>query len=344
MKTTRRYGMTAIALFVALAIAVPEVAHAVGTAAGTPISNQASVDFKVGGVDQTTVTSVAASFTVDKKVDLTVAAGAGSTVFANQTSAPLVFTVTNTGNASYLYQLSAAENTDANNILAVQADIWWDKNADGVQDAGDMLYADENTFGTFSANETFQVLVTGDIAGTALDTQFATVDFTANTYSAAATEAVNGGVAGSGNAIVLADAGTDGAETATNTYTVAGVTLSITKSQALIDDSQGGTVAYAPLGTVEYTVLITQTGGTSTPTAVTLTDDIDVTNLNFLTGQYNAGADDVQIDAYDDTTTVTTTTYASGVFASPTVTVTCPAAALDEVNDSCTIKFRVQIK
>lgn len=350
MNRIGKYGLRALLALTLLAMSFPGTAMAAGTAAGTLISNTASVDFQVGGVPQATVTSVAATFNVDRKVDLTVTAGAGAPAFANQTSAPMVFTVTNTGNDAFYYQLSAAENTDTNAILSLTTDIWLDADASGTVTAGDTLYVNETTFGTFSANESFQIVVTGDISSGALDTQSASVDFTAKTFTALGVEAVSGGGAGTGAAIVLADLSAtagptdyDGDGTATNTYTVQGATLSISKSQTLISDGAGGTAGFIPGATVEYSIAIEQTGGASTPTAVTMTDTLDVANLTFLTGQYSGGTD-VQIDAYDATTTGTSTTYTSGVFSSPDVTVTCPAGALNEVGDICTIKLRVQIK
>jgi len=312
MKTLKQYSMAALVLFSALVIMVPQIAHAVGTTAGTVIGNRAYVDYQVGGIDQSQIGSSQAgntsgagsdtTFTVDKMVDVTVAAGAGGTVFANQSSAPLVFTVTNTGNAAMFFNLSTAEVTDANAILTLQPEIWLDNNSDGLIDGGDTLYVDETTFGTFSGNEQFQVLVTGDISAGALNAQTATVNLFANAYSAAGTEAVGGGAAGTGNAIALADddadgAGTDdaannGADFAVNTYTVSGAQLTISKTAAVYSDPVNGTTSpiAMPGAVVTYTISVANAVGGANATSVQIADLLDTTNLTFVT-QFDDGID-----------------------------------------------------
>ncbi len=47
------------------------------TTAGATISNTATVDYTVGGVNQTDINSLPATFLVDKKVDLTVSDDGG---------------------------------------------------------------------------------------------------------------------------------------------------------------------------------------------------------------------------------------------------------------------------
>lgn len=307
MKTLKRYSMAALVLFSALVILIPQAAYAVGTTAGTIIGNRAYVDYQVGLIDQTQIGSSAAgnttgagsdtTFTVDKMVDLTVAAGAGGVVFANQTSAPLVFTVTNTGNAPMYYDLSTAKVADANTILTIQPELWLDVNADGLVDGGDTLYINETTFGLFSSDGVYQVLVTGDISAGALNAEFATVNLYANAYTALATEAVGGGAAGTGNAIALADAAgvddaaNDGEHSAVNTYTVSGTTMAITKTADPYWDPVNLTVSpvYMPGAVVTYTITVENTGGVNA-TSVQIVDLLDVANLTFAT-QFNDGVD-----------------------------------------------------
>ncbi|MDH3973430.1 MAG: hypothetical protein OEV42_04035 [Deltaproteobacteria bacterium] len=312
MKTLKRYSMAALVILSALVIVMPQLAYAVGTPAGTVIGNRAYVDYQVGGIDQTQIGSSVAgnssgagsdtTFTVDKMVDVTVAAGAGATVFANQTSAPLVFTVTNTGNAAMYFALSSAEVTDVNAILTIQPELWLDVDASGTVSAGDVQYVDESTFGTFSGNETFQVLVTGDISAGALNAQTATVNLFANAYSAIGVEAVGGGAAGTGNAIALADddadgAGADdaannGADFAVNTYTVSGATLTITKTAAVYSDPVNGTASPVamPGAVVTYSITVANAAGGANATNVQVADLLDTANLTFAT-QFNDGVD-----------------------------------------------------
>lgn len=301
MKTLKRYSMAALVLFSALVILIPQAAYAAGTTAGTVIGNRAYVDYQVSGIDQPQIGSSAAgnltgagsdtTFTVDKMVDITVAAGAGGTVFTNQTSAPLVFTVTNTGNAPMFYNLSSAEITDTRPMLTIQPELWLDVNADGLVDGGDTLYVNETTFGTFSGNETFQVLVTGDISAAAVNADTATVNLYANAYTALGVEAVGGGVAGSGNAIALADAAgvddaaNDGEHSAVNTYTVSGATLTITKTAAVYWDPVNllASPIAMPGAVVTYTITVANAAGGANATSVQIVDLLDVANLTFAT-------------------------------------------------------------
>ena len=62
-----------LVLVVALAVGVgTREAFAAGTPSGTDIDNQATVDYKVGGIDQTQVPSNVATFKVDNRIDLIV--------------------------------------------------------------------------------------------------------------------------------------------------------------------------------------------------------------------------------------------------------------------------------
>jgi len=68
-----------------------------GTAAGTSVSNTATVTFKVGGTPQTPVSHVPTTFLVDRKINLTVAQlGSSVTVAPGSNDQVLAFTVTNT--------------------------------------------------------------------------------------------------------------------------------------------------------------------------------------------------------------------------------------------------------
>ncbi|HXS88009.1 MAG TPA: hypothetical protein VN705_01595, partial [Steroidobacteraceae bacterium] len=72
MTIARHVKNAALALLALSSVGVLQGAYANGTASGTTISNQATVDYSVGGVAQTQITSAAASFVVDTKIDFTV--------------------------------------------------------------------------------------------------------------------------------------------------------------------------------------------------------------------------------------------------------------------------------
>ena len=92
-------------------------ANAAGTAAGTSITNLASLTYSVGSVTQTSIgsspggstgTGSVTSFLVDNKIDLTVAPvqTANTYVVPGQTIATVSFTVTNLGNNTQDYKLT----------------------------------------------------------------------------------------------------------------------------------------------------------------------------------------------------------------------------------------------
>ena len=64
-------NLLGLPIAVPLALVLCQPAYAAGTSAGTVISNSATVDYDVGGIDQDDITSAAVTFKVDRKVDLT---------------------------------------------------------------------------------------------------------------------------------------------------------------------------------------------------------------------------------------------------------------------------------
>ena len=88
-------------------------AGAVGTDAGTDISNSASVDYDVSGVDQPDVTSNTVTFETDRVINLTVAevGGAYTDVAPGQVEQVLTFTVSNTSNAPLDFRLDVAQDS-----------------------------------------------------------------------------------------------------------------------------------------------------------------------------------------------------------------------------------------
>ena len=69
---TRNMRLLASASVLAAAAFAASPAFAAGTTAGTTVTNNVTLDYKVGGIDQNQVTA-SDSFTVDRKVNLTVA-------------------------------------------------------------------------------------------------------------------------------------------------------------------------------------------------------------------------------------------------------------------------------
>lgn len=92
---------------------VSQSALALGTASGTSISNTATLSYTVGAVTQTPITSAAAAFLVDNKVNMTVlqVGGLATTVIPDPlvgTVATSTFSVTNNGNTTQDFALAVA--------------------------------------------------------------------------------------------------------------------------------------------------------------------------------------------------------------------------------------------
>lgn len=238
------------------------------TTAGATISNTATVDYTVGGVNQTDINSLPATFLVDKKVDLTVSDDGGVNTVPGATLVGLPFTVTNTGNASDTFTLAAADVTTGDQFNVSSYAIYIDVNNDNAYDAGDTLVAGNVTIPRDSA---INVLIVSTIPGAVVNGNTAQMTLTATTTSAATT----GVESPTAVDVVFADAGNNGTEVDTNTYTIVTATLAVVKSAAVVSDPVNGATnpKAIPGATVRYTIAVTNSG-TASATAVTLTDNI----------------------------------------------------------------------
>src|SRR5215218_8055833 len=107
---TRNMRLLASASVLAAAAVAASPASAAGTAAGTTVTNNVTLDYKIGGIDQNQVTA-SDSFTVDRKVNLTVSevGTTSTTVTPGQTGAVTAFTVTNSSNAPLDFALAGTQ-------------------------------------------------------------------------------------------------------------------------------------------------------------------------------------------------------------------------------------------
>jgi uncharacterized repeat protein (TIGR01451 family) len=141
-------------------------AHAQNTAAGTTVSNQATVTYEVGGTPSS-VSSNVASFVVDKKVNLSVAevGGAPTQTSINATDQVTTFTVTNLTNAVQDFRLEADQQLISIPLLGVDnfnmnnLRVFVDSNGNGVYDPG----VDTATFiDELAPDATVTVFLVGD--------------------------------------------------------------------------------------------------------------------------------------------------------------------------------------
>lgn len=291
---------------VAMAAATP--AYAAGTTAGTSITNTATVDYQVGGVAQTQQQATN-TFTVDRKINLTVAetGNATTTVVPGQTNAVTTFSLTNTSNEVLDFALVASQlatggtpahgGTDAFDVTNVR--IYRDATTGtvGSWDAADTLvtYIDE-----LAADASVTLFIVADVpggAGSPTNGQISGVTLRATaregglagTQGAAITETTGANTAAkdtvfADTAGVAGDAARDGSHSDNDDYTVQTATLAVTKTSRVISDPFNITTnpKLIPGAVVEYCIQVANTGGAAA-TSVVINDPVPG-QLTFSTG------------------------------------------------------------
>ncbi|MGH8503427.1 MAG: hypothetical protein ACREVE_13340, partial [Gammaproteobacteria bacterium] len=149
-------------------------AYAAGTPSGTPVSNTATLNYSVGDVAQTPVSSEPVVFVVDNKVDLTVTSMGGRSVESGTDNQPLRFTLTNTGNTTQGYLLSAiAATDDTTDMESVR--IYVD-DGDGAFDVGgDTEYQTGSNVGDIAPDDTIDLWIVANTPDTASNNQTASL-------------------------------------------------------------------------------------------------------------------------------------------------------------------------
>lgn len=330
-------------LIAGLALTGAGSALAAGTPSGTTISNTATVDYTVGGIGQTQITSAAATFVVDNKVDMTVATSdvAIVVVIPGATDQIQTFSVTNNGNTVQDYSLTApnsatgafgeTETFDAGNVR-----IYVDANGNDAYDSGTDTgtYIDE-----LAPDSSVTVFVLADVALSQVDGDVSSFDLVAQVAAGGTASSQGADITSddSGTAddpdsvdIVFADAaGTgsgdvagDGIHSSKDGYKVQTATISVAKSSQVTNDPiNGGTNPKAiPGATVDYTVDVDNTGSTGA-TNVIVADAIPA-NTAFLVGSVTTTpASGPTVEYSDDSgSTWTYTPVAGGDGSDPGVT------------------------
>lgn len=269
-------------------------ALAAGTAAGSTITNTATVSFQVGSITQNSTTA-SDTLTVDRKVALTVAevGTTTTTVTPGQVSAVTAFTVTNTSNAPLDFALTAvqpvggvAAHGGTDNFDTTNVRIFVDTNSNGVFDAGtdtQITYLDE-----VAADASRTVFVVADIPLGLANGSVAGVTLTATgreagaagSQGAALVQTAGANTAGMDTVFAdgagATDAARDAAFSARDDYTVFTATLSVLKSSTIISDPLNGTTnpKMIPGATIQYCIAVTNAAGGAAASNVAVTDPL----------------------------------------------------------------------
>lgn len=380
LKHIKRVGLACVAFG---AIAISQQAYAVGTDAGTSISNLATVNYQVSGVAQpliqssptgnSTSTGTATTFVVDNKINLTLTRVDGAAINATPSGTNFVttFKLTNTGNNSQGYQLAPSNlATGTVNPFGAGADAFDMTNVrrfvstavcSGASATPTYASAtDTATFvNTLAEDACVYVFIVADVPGTATNSQLSAVRLTATTAVAgtsAATLVVQTAAADTAGTVdvVFADTGRDAIEVADDAYVIASAALSVAKTSTVISDPFNLAVnpKAIPGAVIEYGITLTNTGS-SNATVVTITDTLPTTGMTYTTGTYNAGAADVRITVGATNTFCVaesgSDTNADGCFRTAGGVLTVGAPALTQVAtggaaNAVTVRFRMTIQ
>ncbi len=284
-----------------LLLLVPQLGWAVGTPSGTTISNTATVSYAIAAVPQPIVTSNAASFLVDKKVNLVVAEiGATATaVNIGQTGAVIPFSVTNLGNDPQGFTLAAASATGnpatggvapfaTNDFSATGLVVYVDANNNGVYEP---LIDTATAIPNLAAGVSRNVFVVGDIPAATLNNQQSVVSLTATavvpTTMAALVATAGADTAGvdvvfaDGAGVAAGDIARDAKHSAYGAYLASGVGLLMNKTVLSVLDPKG-TAIVMPGAVLTYQIVATLSGA-GTATNLAITDPLPA-NLTYVPG------------------------------------------------------------
>lgn len=249
-------------------------AHAAGTVAGTDIVNvaQATFDGPSGG-PPVTIDSNIVTIKVDELLDVTVVSSDPGDVATSPALAAQVTTyqVTNTGNGSEAFTLSADTAKPGDEFDTTFEQIILDTNGNGVYDPGvDTIYSPGTNDPVLAPDESVTVFILSTIPASADDTDRAEIELSAvaNTGSGTPGDIFAGQGDGGGDAVV---GSTGASDEDSGFFVVQAAEVTLVKSATIVDPF-GGTEAVP--GAVILYQLVATTTGTGNLTNLAITDDI----------------------------------------------------------------------
>jgi uncharacterized repeat protein (TIGR01451 family) len=271
-------------------LSAPLFAHAAGTPAGTNIQNTAQVSYTVGS-STVTASSNTSTVRVAEMLDAVLTLASSTVqVSPGATAEELVFTLTNTGNGSETFNLTALSagvvGDDFDPTLAVPA-IYFDSDNSGDFSGPDVAYTAGANDPVLAADASVRLLVINNIPNTALNGNRGRSQLTAAAASGTGAPGTSFGFVGDGG--VEAVAGTTGGDAVLfGEYLVADVQLSAVKTQSVVD--QFGGQRPLPGARINYQIVVTHSGsGTATASGFS---DLIPANTTYVTGslQLNGAA------------------------------------------------------
>ncbi len=286
-KTTQMLGAVSAT---ALIVMSSSPAFAEGIRAGTDITNNVTVQYQVGGVQQTDATD-SDTFAVDRRVnvDVTAVGGAVNTNPGAQNAA-LAFDVTNLSNDDVDLALTTALTAGTpGNISNIE--VYLDADGDRVLSATELAAGPITFLDEVGTDVTTAVIVVGDIDLAATNGDSFDIALVADAHEAGAaglgaelTESAGNSTDPSVVDTVLADGngGTgeevdnDGADSDENTLNIQGAQVSVVKSSIVVSDPVNGTTnpKAIPGATILYCIAVENASGAATATNINVLDDL----------------------------------------------------------------------
>jgi hypothetical protein len=294
MTKTKLLLVTSVASIAAIG-ATP--AFAAGTTAGTAINNTATVNFTVGGVAQTAVSSNTNTITVDRRANITVAEiGTVTTnVAPGATEQVTAFRVTNSSNTVVDIGLAASQivggtaahgGTDTFDVTGLT--MYRDVNGNGTYESGTdtaITFIDE-----LAADTSVDILLVGNIPATVTNGGVAEVNLlgqvraggASGTQGAVLTATAGANTAGVDTVLqdaigtVTGDVANDGRASDDDDFTVGAPTLTVNKQSRVISDPVNGTTnpKMIPGAVVEYCIVVANGAGSANADGVAISDPL----------------------------------------------------------------------
>ncbi|MDJ0749208.1 MAG: hypothetical protein QNJ11_06970 [Woeseiaceae bacterium] len=313
MKTSSKtIGLSIRLGALAAALLMGQQAMAEGTRAGTVVENTASVDYFVGGVDQTDITSNTVSFVVDRRVNLTMVPTSTPNldpVSPGQNDVFADFLLTNTSNSDLdidLVLANAASTTTIDGTADDDSDLddpriaLWTAFESGTPaaPAAPATGTTTATVDNIPADDAIRIRVWGNVGLALVNGAIAGLEVTATALADDGT-ALAYGVANTDGLENVDVNGNDGIVVSNDGFEVNAASLSAAKSYTVEDDPLSSGLAI-PGARLRYEIEVTNAAGSATATNIVITDAID-TDVQFLD---NAGGSTyTDIEVFDGTTT-----------------------------------------
>jgi uncharacterized repeat protein (TIGR01451 family) len=244
-------------------------AFAAGTPAGTPITNSATLTYSIGGQVAAPVTAVARGVVVAEVINVLLTSQDGSPLAVNSPDAAraLTFLLTNTGNGQEAFRLARNnlipddqfDPVSANTAIYIESGTQPGFQATGPN--ADIAYVPGGNDPLLAADGSRVIYLVSNIPLAQPTGATGRASLSANSTTAGASGATPGAtLAGLGDAgIDAVVGGTRAQATATGSYIVSGLVVSVVKTVAAVRDTQGGALVM-PGSVLTYRVVLTVSG------------------------------------------------------------------------------------